>query len=232
VIWAGDAVLIPAGTRVPFYADKNAVSSYRRDSVPVNAFWMDRYPATKDQYLRFVQSHPEWRKSRITSLYADSHYLEDWKDDFHFGEDIGAGQTPVTHVSWFAARSYCQAQGKELPTTDQWEYVAYDRGRGSSQGLEWFAQPNSKRLASARSTTPNGFGVAGLYGLIWEWTLDFNSAIPADSDGDTSFCANGSQGAADSSDYASFLRYAFRSSLKANYAIANLGFRCVREVRR
>lgn len=192
---------------------------------------MDRYPATKNEYLRFVRTHPEWRKSRIKSLYADSHYLENWKDDFHFGEEISDGQTPVTHVSWYAARGYCQARGKELPTTDQWEYVAFDRGRGSSKELDWFAQPNSGRLAPVRNASPNGFGVSGLYGTIWEWTLDFNSAISADDDGDASFCGNGSQGAADSSDYASFLRYAFRSSLKASYAVENLGFRCVEEVR-
>jgi sulfatase modifying factor 1 len=224
-------VLIPAGTRVPFYADKNAANSFRREAVHVNAFWMDRYPATKDEYLRFVTSHPEWSKSRIKSLYADSQYLKDWKDDVHFGEEPNEGQTPVTHVSWFAARGYCQAGGKELPTTDQWEYVAFDRGRGPSKGLDWFGKPNSRRLAPVRNAASNGFGVAGLYGTMWEWTLDFSSAIPADDDGDTSFCGNGSLNAADSSDYASFLRYAFRSSLKANYTIENLGFRCVQEVR-
>ncbi len=193
---------------------------------------MDRYPVTKDEYLQFVRSHPEWRKSQIESLYADAHYLEDWKDDLHFDDESGEGQTPVTQVSWFAARSYCEASGKDLPTTDQWEYVAYDHGRGSSQALDWFGRPNPTLLPSVRSNSPNGFGVSGLYGLIWEWTLDFSSAIPAKDDGDTSFCGNGSQGAADSSDYASFLRYAFRSSLKANYTIQNLGFRCVQEVQR
>ena len=193
---------------------------------------MDRHAVTKKDYLQYVRNHPEWRKSRVKSLYADSHYLEDWKDDVRFGEESGEGEIPVTHVSWFAARGYCQARGKDLPTTDQWEYAAYDRGRGAAQALDWFAQPNTQRLASVRSAAPNGFGVSGLYGEIWEWTLDFSSAIPANDDGDTSFCGNGSQGAADSSDYASFLRYAFRSSLRASYAVENLGFRCAQEVRR
>ena len=40
------------------------------------------------------------------------------------------------------------------------------------------------------------------------------------------FCAGGSVGATDVSNYAAYMRYAFRASLKANYAVANLGFRC------
>lgn len=193
---------------------------------------MDRYPVTEQQYMNFVKSHPQWRKSRIKALYADAHYLEDWSDDLRFGGDLNQGQSPVTHVSWFAARGYCQAQGKDLPTTDQWEYVAYDRGREPAKELDWFAQPNPAHLPPVTSASTNGYGVAGLYGLIWEWTLDFGSAIPADDEGSDQFCGAAALGASDSSDYAAFLRYAFRSSLKASYASSNLGFRCVREARR
>ena len=27
-------------------------------------------------------------------------------------------------LSWFAAKKYCECEGKRLPTTDEWEYVA------------------------------------------------------------------------------------------------------------
>ena len=35
----------------------------------------------------------------------------------------------------------------------------------------------------------------------------------------------------DPSNYAGFLRYSFRASLRANFALKNLGFRCVRSAR-
>jgi formylglycine-generating enzyme len=229
-IWAGEMAVIPAGTRVPFFTGAGGDKSFKREAVPVKAFRMDRFPATRDEFAQFVKAHPQWRKSKVKSLYADAHYLDDWKDDIHFGNETGDGQIPVTHVSWFAARAYCQSRSKELPTTDQWEYVAYDGGRGSSRNLDWYGQPNPAHLPKVTSASTNGFGVSGLYGLIWEWTLDFNSAIPTDDDGNDQFCGNGSLGAADSSDYASFLRYAFRSSLKANFTTENLGFRCVQEI--
>ena len=40
------------------------------------------------------------------------------------------------------------------------------------------------------------------------------------------FCGSGAAGARDPSDYAAFMRAGYRSSLRANYAVPNLGFRC------
>lgn len=44
------------------------------------------------------------------------------------------------------------------------------------------------------------------------------------------FCGAGAVTAADKNDYASFMRIAFRSSLKAGYTAGSLGFRCARDV--
>lgn len=63
----------------------------------------------------------------------------------------------------------------------------------------------------------------------------FNTAfVTGESRGDTAleksmFCGSGAVGAADPSDYAAFMRFGFRSSLKGNFTVANLGFRCVKE---
>ena len=43
------------------------------------------------------------------------------------------------------------------------------------------------------------------------------------------FCGSGSLNASDLMNYAAFIRYAFRGSVKANYAVKNLGFRCVKD---
>ena len=57
--------------------------------------------------------------------------------------------------------------------------------------------------------------------------------MTGESRGDTTlernlFCAGGALSAGDPSNYAAFMRYAFRSSLKGNYAVGNLGFRGAR----
>jgi formylglycine-generating enzyme len=70
------------------------------------------------------------------------------------------------------------------------------------------------------------------FGEVWEWTEDFNSA-PVTGVGETSrtdtpkFCGDGIR-SNNAADYGAFLRYSFRSSLRGNYTLKNLGFRCAR----
>lgn len=101
--------------------------------------------------------------------------------------------------------------------------------------LKWYETPNTfeKEIGS---TFKNYWGVYDLHGLVWEWTLDFNSVLLSgesrkDSAGDNSlFCGASAIGATDLMNYAAFMRYAFRGSVKANYSIKNLGFRCVQDM--
>lgn len=230
--------LIPAGTFAPFFirkSDKDVTSQ----PMHIDAFWLDAYPVTNQQYKTFVVSHPEWGKSGIKEVFTDPHYLAHWSSDRTWSSPH-RGDQPVTNVSWFAAKAYCEAQGKTLPTTDQWEYVLADQGRNQDRvrdrALAWYGQTNQHNIPIVDNTTKNGFGIYAMVGVIWEWTLDFNSSMTGselrDNDGKDKgmFCGAGSAGVKDATDYASFMRYALRSSLRASYVTDNLGFRCVREI--
>jgi formylglycine-generating enzyme required for sulfatase activity len=97
--------------------------------------------------------------------------------------------------------------------------------------LAWFTRPTPENLPKAGAGRPNFFGVRDLFGLVWEWVDDFNTAmVTGESRADTGlerdlFCGSGAAGARDPSDYAAFMRAGYRSSLRANYAVPNLGFR-------
>jgi sulfatase modifying factor 1 len=238
-------VAIPAGSYVPLYtpapkegARGRAGTARRR----VDAFEMDRVAVTNAEFLEFVRAHPEWRRSRVSKLFADGAYLKHWQDDLTLGPNVSP-KSPVVHVSWFAARAYLKTQGKTLPTVDQWEYAAAasELRRDAARDpvfLErlraWYARPTPARLPDVGTSFRNAYGVGDLHGLIWEWTLDFNSAlITGESRGDNErerslYCGSATVGASDFEDYAAFMRYAFRSSLEARYNVANLGFRGVR----
>lgn len=221
---------IPGGTYPSFFKRS------KQKNVRVASFQIQSEPVTKAEFLKFVKTHPKWRKSKIQKIFSDSHYLQDWTNDLNFGS--ANSKSPVTFVSWFAAEAFCRAHGMELPTTDQWEYALYDHGYAladvKNKILEWYTKPNNKRLPSIGHKPPNKFGVRDLTGLVWEWTLDFSDAISieaagqAGSNGTGLFCGNAAQIAADPADYTTFMRYALRSSLKANYALGNLGFRCAK----
>lgn len=237
-------VLIPSGKYLPFLASEvvknneaeRPKASSRRPT-QVDSFWLDQFPVTVAEYVLFLKRNPGWRKSQAKALFIDSHYLESWKEDL---KPTAHPNSPITQVSWFAANAYCAWQGKILPTIDQWEYAAYDLGRNNEAVKErilgWYSMPNQKKMGTVGKSPKNGFGIYDLYGLIWEWTFDFNSLIvgsearSANSKDSGLFCGSGSLNTLDPSDYAAFMRFSLRNSLKANYTTANLGFRCAKEV--
>ncbi len=202
----------------------------------VGGFQISETAVTNSQFLDFVKSNPRWRRGQVSKIYADSKYLAQWKSPLSF-DDKKVGRSPVVNVSWFAAKAYCESLGLRLPTVDEWEYLAQFGPEGKERDakaiiLEWYSKPNLETLPSIKSTFKNKFGVWDLHGLVWEWVYDFNSAfVTGESRGDSAleksmFCGAGSLGSADPSDYAAFMRFGFRSSLKGNYTVANLGFRC------
>jgi formylglycine-generating enzyme required for sulfatase activity len=70
------------------------------------------------------------------------------------------------------------------------------------------------------------------FGRTWEWAADFNSALAlgdstGPNGGSSLFCGAGFR-SNNATDYAAFLRYSFRSSLRANYTLETLGFRCAK----
>ena len=111
--------------------------------------------------------------------------------------------SPVTNVSWFAAKAYCECQDKRLPTMDEWEYAAMaSETKKNAQKDEDFNKkiiagyetPKTYKLTIG-STFKNIWGVYDLHGMVWEWTSDFNSVLisgESRKDGDTDrqlFCA-------------------------------------------
>ena len=227
-------VRIPSGTYQPLYAAPTDTAATQ-----VEGFWLDRHPVTKAEYQAFVEATPSWRRSRVSSLFADGGYLNDWRGDLDFGPDSLAHR-PVVNVSWFAARAYAEWRGTRLPTTAEWERAAAasaTREDGMNDPalrdriVAWYSRPTPNPLPPVGSTRENVWGVWDLHGLVWEWTEDFNTALVTgesrnDSDLDRQlFCGSGSVGAADFEDYAAFLRYAFRSGLDGAYTVPNLGFR-------
>jgi formylglycine-generating enzyme required for sulfatase activity len=191
-----------------------------------------------------VRANPQWRRSVVSPLFADTGYLADWAGDFELGS-VAPPNAPVVRISWFAARAFARVRGKRLPTTAEWERAAsagFTTESGAKEPgfaayvLAWFTRPNTPTLPDAGTGRANFYGVRDLFGLIWEWVDDFNtSMVTGESRADTGlerdlFCGSGAAGTRDPSDYAAFMRAGFRSSLRANYAVPNLGFRCAQSL--
>jgi formylglycine-generating enzyme len=208
--------------------------------VDVPSFAMRAKPVSVAEFAAFVQAHPEWRRDRLPSLFAEKRYLLAWATAAQPGEKIAA-QSPVTDVSWFAAKAYCESENARLPTWIEWEYVAAaDVSRRDARGdaawrrqiLSWYERPSDAQLRPVGSK-PNAYGISDVHGLIWEWVDDFNALfIAGDSrtQGDPDllkFCGAGAINIIDKDSYAVVMRIALLSSLNAADTTSSLGFRCV-----
>jgi formylglycine-generating enzyme required for sulfatase activity len=212
--------------------------------VPVNSFLLDVEPVTNEKFLEFVRANPRWQRSQVKRIFADESYLKNWVADLEPGTNAPS-DAPVTFVSWFAAKAYAQWQGKRLPTVAEWEVAAAasptlaDGAKDAAfqqDILHWYSNSTPTVLPSVSRGPKNFWGVRDLHGLVWEWVSDFNSAtVTGDARGDTGldrqlFCGAGAIGAKDVENFPAFMRYGFRSSLKAAYTVHNLGFRCAKDL--
>lgn len=98
---------------------------------------------------------------------------------------------PMVAVSWQQAEELCLAMSDQqttfcLPSEAQWEKAA--RGGLIGEQYSWGSQPPNSTLCDfdqcdewvvkdPRSFPPNGYGVHGMCGGIWEWTRDEYDAL-------------------------------------------------------
>lgn len=208
--------------------------------VPVATFKMDTTPVTNAQFAAFVRANPRWRRDRVARLFADAGYLSHWRS--HETPDPKQRAQPVTRISWYAARAYCEARRARLPNWYEWEWAAAasetqkdarQDPAWKQQILAWYSRPTTEGLAKVAALKPNVYGIHDLHGLVWEWTEDFNGMLVSGDNREqsgpdvTRFCGTGALTMEQKENYAVLMRIAMLSSMQANYTTETMGFRCV-----
>lgn len=226
---------VAAGHVRPFY-----LAGVADTGVRVPGFQLAERAVSNAEFLRFVKANPGWQRSRVPRIAADPAYLRHWESDTVLGVATVAS-APVVHVSWFAAQAYAEWRGARLSSTAEWELAAsrFVRSVGPTpERLQTFllgsyAQAGTEAIPS--KTPASDEGIVGLHGGPWEWVDDFNSVVTSgESRGDGTpddglFCAGGAALTADPGNFAAFMRYAVRGSLRGSYALGTLGFRLARD---
>ena len=230
---SGGMIAIPEGTHRALYA------SIGEGSVVVPGFRIDRDPVTRAEFVAFVTTHPEWRRSNVVGRTpAVRAYLTEWQGDLDAGSGIDL-RRPVTSISWDAANAYCESVGKRLPKTAEWEYVAAAsetrrdgfKDKSFVQSLVAVYSTRQVPVPVVSTGAVNAYGVRGLHDLAWEWVEESGRKSHEHPQGhgpihDAS-CAGAAIGAADPGNYPAFLRFALRSALTPQTTMQSLGFRCV-----
>ena len=99
--------------------------------------------------------------------------------------------------------------------------------------LQWYSRPSSQALPSVGGPA-DVHGVRDLNGVVWEWVDDFNALLVGsdsrDQDGadKMKFCGAGAVSMQEKENYATLMRIAMLSALKAVDTTNNMGFRCAK----
>jgi formylglycine-generating enzyme required for sulfatase activity len=170
-IIAGEMVLIPAGeytigSNEKDPSTKEITNAYPERKAKLPAFWIDKYEVTNKEYLDFS----------IKTQYVAEGEAEGktWRT-FFSPEKANA---PVVYITWKDAEAYCLAQGKRLPTEEEWEAAA--RGPNGNRfpwGNEFDQAKTNTAEAGFRIPVDIGkfddvspFGVHDMFGNVQEWT--------------------------------------------------------------
>ncbi|HEY0939719.1 MAG TPA: formylglycine-generating enzyme family protein [Steroidobacter sp.] len=231
---AASMVTIPGGSFESVLPPAKDVKQVR-----IESFRLDRTPVTNARFAAFLRQHPEWRRDKVARVFADQQYLSHWQSALEPGEENL--QRPVVHVSWFAASAYCESQGGRLPTWHEWEYVAAASSTQRDarndpawrqQILSWYSRSGRGPLPVVGGTPANVYGVQDLHGVIWEWVDDAGSMLVSSDNREQSdpdlmrFCGEGALTMEQKENYATLMRIAMLSSMKASYTSATMGLRC------
>ncbi|MCG9127493.1 formylglycine-generating enzyme family protein [Candidatus Poribacteria bacterium] len=173
-------VLIPEGKfKMGSLSGDDGIVEEIGTSISLDAFYIDQYEVTNQDFKEFIQANSDWSKDNIASNLHDGNYLTNWNGD-NFPD--GKADHPVVYVNWYAAVAYALWLDKRLPTEAEWEKAA----RGGIEGRKYpwgnsidESQANySLNVGITGNTTPvgeyppNEFMIYDMVGNVLEWCID------------------------------------------------------------
>ncbi|MEO5366395.1 MAG: formylglycine-generating enzyme family protein [Magnetococcus sp. WYHC-3] len=162
--------------------------------VSLDGFWMARYPVTRGQWRRVMDSVEYTRRgSRAEQTAAPILTVEVGKAAWSNPDILPMDTVLWEHIAPFLEKLALLGGGQSnlrLPSEAEWEYAArggqpgrffFDEKKGEQLGdYAWHVANSQGRLQPIGQLKPNPFGLHDILGNVWEWTGDFHAPYSAD----------------------------------------------------
>lgn len=243
-----------------------------RHKVKLPPFWIDKYEVTNSDYMIYVtKTHAPEPQVWIQSAYNVSNErlssfdlirLRQISSDY-FQLDLDTtkmtkeklivemvkkqrtmDRLPISAVTWYEAKAYCEWRGARLPTEAEWEKSARgEEGREFPWGNEWDSKilntgdniDSDQGVVSVGSFPKNisPYGALDMAGNVAEWVEDWYKPYTGNKEPDKDFgelfkVTRGGGGATGHYSLSLFFRTALRAPAKPDEVNEDIGFRCAK----
>lgn len=171
-----EMVLIPEGEFLMGSPEgEGASNEHPQHKVYLDAYYIDKYEVTFEQYNKFCESTGRSKPSD-----------RGW----------GRGNRPVINVTWDDAVAYAEWAGKRLPTEAEWEkacragsteeycfgidlsFLPDQNPNTLDQNLgeyAWYDKNSGNKTHPVGEKKPNQYGIYDMHGNVWEWCADWDA---------------------------------------------------------
>lgn len=154
-------------------------------TVTVSDFYIGIHEITNEEYASFLNElQPDreqllkWLKTDIYGFESDYGNIYPNRGDW-FEVKEGYEKFPITFVTWYGAKAYCDwlGQGYKLPTEAEWEYAAGGgkefrtmySGTNNIDSIEVYTNCYYGNVEQSGSRKPNSLGIFDMSGNVDEW---------------------------------------------------------------
>jgi tRNA A-37 threonylcarbamoyl transferase component Bud32/predicted esterase len=154
--------------------------------VQLESYWLDRHEVTNREFREFIDRggyrEPRFWTHRIVvegrevpreqgiTVFADR-TGRPGPSTWELGSyPDGAGDFPVSGVSWYEAAAYCEHAGKQLPTIYHWYHAAGWTGYSDILPLSNLGTEGPAAVGTYRGVSPHGH--YDMAGNVREWVLN------------------------------------------------------------
>ena len=154
-------------------------------------FLISRYEITNSQFCQFLNDRPidslGYLNENLVCDIQKNDQIKYYNNRFIVEHDFN--NYPITFVSWYGAKNYCEWASGHLPTESQWEYAASGgvyhnptevnsinfAGDNWAGDVAWYDVNSNKKAHRVGTKLPNELGIYDLSGNVNEWNHDWFS---------------------------------------------------------